>query len=126
MVKKLFCGLFFLLAFLNNAFAENIYGSEMKHLKYTRNYQEFVDAAENWELVIADSNPMRIHQLSKDLYNAIVRQLSRWNFSVGDLFIFRCFVDSDGGYDVVIRIGKVNNDGSCGHFDWCGWYRWVD
>ena len=98
----------------------------MRHLKYTRNYQEFVDAAGTWEQAIAYYNPIRIHNLSKDLYNAIVRELSRWNFSVGDVFIFGCYVGSGGGYDVLIRIGKVNRDGSCGHFDWCAWMREVD
>jgi hypothetical protein len=46
MVKKLFCGLLFLLSFSNNIFAENIYGSSMEYLKNTRNNEEFADTAE--------------------------------------------------------------------------------
>jgi hypothetical protein len=122
MAKKLFCGLFFSLLFSNDFFAEKIYDLALSYLKNTRNDKEFADAAEDWEFAISVDDPLSTDRLSEDVFNAISRELSRWkNLSIGDVFIFSCYTSPRTGYDVMLRVTRVNNDGSCSHYVWYAW-----
>jgi hypothetical protein len=122
MAKKLLCGFFFFLVFFNNIFAENIYGSTMEYLANIKTDEEFVRRAKNWELAISYKEPRPIERLSEDVFNAISRELSRWkNLSIGDVFAFACPSGSGGGYNVLLRVTGVDNEGSCTYYVWYAW-----
>ena len=118
-MKKLPLFVIFGFVCVSGVFAERIWGAELEFLKNVRTDEEFSDAAKNWDIVVGNGG-WRVTSLSNDLFQAVSRELSRWNKSVGNLFMFGCYTHTGAGYDVMIRITKVNGDGSCSYT----WYAW--
>jgi hypothetical protein len=125
MAKKLFCVIFTLLLVSASIFAEYIANTEVEYLKYIENDEEFASSASSWEdsLIMGGYEILSCDSLSRDVYNAISRGVSRWNnLRVGHVFIVRCYLNNTQSvsYDIFLRITSVRNNGSFTY----SWYAW--
>ena len=119
--KRIVFSIVLIFTVVSGVFAERIWGSSLEFLKNARTDEEFAAAARDWDIIVGNSG-WRTSNLSNDVFNAISQELSHWNKSVGNVFIFGCYAGGGGGYDVMLRINRVNNDGSF-NYTWYAWRR---